>query len=163
MQDWKTMKPNSTGAHMYYDLKDPQLNLSRTRHCWIQNNDKLFKFLPTNKTNNIFFPPQMSNGVWEAGKGNWRDMLTVWFWHMGIRAYPAKLSGCGKIYCCWTKALETESGLHIQRSSDSSVFTHIKSSEENEKHRGSLSATCPKQLVQSPDLFRKWTALKQQW
>lgn len=38
------------------------------------------------------------------GGGNWRDMLTVWFWHMGIRAGPAELSGWGKIYFAWTKS-----------------------------------------------------------
>lgn len=85
------------------------------------HNNKWSEFFPTNRTRSVF--PQMSNSVSEAGSGNVRDMLTVWFWHMGIRAGPAAPSGWGKIYCCWTKALEAGSG---QRAGDSPAHTDMK-------------------------------------
>lgn len=97
----------------------------------------------SHQQNKQAFSHILSNSVWKAGSCNWRDMSTIWFWHMGIRAGPTKLSGWGKIYCCWTKALETGSCLHIQCAGDSPAYTNMKDSEENEKDSGSSFTTCP--------------------
>lgn len=104
------------------------------------------------------FLPQMSNKVWEAGSGNWRDMLMVWFWEAGIRADPAKLSGWGKIYCYQTKALETGSSRHIERSGDSSANTQKGLRREWDSCLlPALSRYC--YSYSSTDLFWKWTLL----
>lgn len=145
IQDWETMTtPQETICTPLLWLQRPKVKPLSIRHYWTHKIINYLNSFPQTGQTVLFFPPQMSNSAWEAGSGNWRDMLTVWFWHMGIRAGPAKLSGWGKIYCCWTKALETGSSLRIQRSGDSSAYTDIKGSGEHEKHRGSLSATCPR-------------------
>lgn len=67
----------------------------------------------------------------------------------------------GRFTAAEQKALETGSCLHIQCAGDSSAYTNMKDSEENEKDRGSSFTTCPTLRPKCTKLFFEAQALQE--